>query len=181
MNTLRISSLKVLFNYLKFDSNSYSLGGNSIVLTFILVPKYRINFWLRINEYLYSKNGFKLVRLLIRNKLMVKYGIDIPSNVIIGKGLKIIHFPSIIVHENVIIGENCRINNNVNVGSIGNGKVGFPVIGNNVTIGASSKLLGDIKVGDNVLIGALSLVNKDIPDNSIVYGIPCKIKERKNN
>ena len=50
-------------------------------------------------------------------------------------------------------------------------------IGNNVQIGANSIVLPGVTIGNNVIIGALSLVNKDIPDNSVAYGSPIKIKE----
>ena len=53
-------------------------------------------------------------------------------------------------------------------------KVGCISIGNNVFIGANSKILYDVKIGDNVVIAAGSIVNKDIEDNSIVAGIPAK-------
>lgn len=53
-------------------------------------------------------------------------------------------------------------------------KVGCISIGNNVFIGANSKILYDVKIGDNVVIAAGSIVNKDIEDNSIVAGIPAR-------
>lgn len=53
-------------------------------------------------------------------------------------------------------------------------KVGCIYIGNNVFIGANSKILYDVKIGNNVIIAAGSIVNKDIEDNSIVAGIPAK-------
>lgn len=53
-------------------------------------------------------------------------------------------------------------------------KVGCILIGSNVFIGANSKILYDVKIGDNVVIAAGSIVNKDIEDNSVVAGIPAK-------
>lgn len=53
-------------------------------------------------------------------------------------------------------------------------KLGCISIGNNVFIGAGSRILGNVRVGNNVIIGADSLVNKDIPDNSVVAGVPAK-------
>jgi len=50
-------------------------------------------------------------------------------------------------------------------------------IGNFVQIGANAVVLPGITIGNNVIIGALSLVNKDIPDNCVAFGIPAKIKE----
>jgi serine O-acetyltransferase len=53
-----------------------------------------------------------------------------------------------------------------------------PVIGNNVDIGAGAKLLGPIKIGDNVIIGANAVVLCDVPANSIAVGVPATIKPR---
>jgi acetyltransferase-like isoleucine patch superfamily enzyme len=54
-------------------------------------------------------------------------------------------------------------------------------IGNNVQIGANSVITKGVTIGNNVIIGALTLVNKDIPDNSFVTGNPMVIKELNND
>ena len=54
-------------------------------------------------------------------------------------------------------------------------KLGCIEVGDNVFIGAGTKILYNVKIGSNVVIGASSLVNKDIPDNSVVAGIPAKV------
>ena len=54
-------------------------------------------------------------------------------------------------------------------------RVGTILIGNNVFIGADSKILYDVQIGNNVIIAAGSIVTKDIPDNSVTAGIPAKI------
>lgn len=53
----------------------------------------------------------------------------------------------------------------------------MPRIGNNVSIGNGAIVVGPISIGDNVIIGAQSYVDKDIPDNSFVIGAPAKIRE----
>ena len=177
-----INSLKKLFEYLKYELTSYGLGRNgSIFITYLICPKYRINVLLRIGEYLFNFKRTKIIRMLIINKLMIKYGIEINSSVHIGKGLKIIHFPGVVIHENVQIGNNFRVHNGVNIGSRGNGTIGIPTIGDNVFVGSGTKIVGDIIIGNNCKIGALSLINKDMPDNSIAYGIPCTIKFNKDD
>ena len=54
-------------------------------------------------------------------------------------------------------------------------KIGCIEIGNNVFIGAGAKILYDVKVGNNVIIAAGTLVNKDVPDNSVVGGVPARV------
>jgi serine O-acetyltransferase len=53
-----------------------------------------------------------------------------------------------------------------------------PVIGDNVDIGSGAKLLGPIRIGNNVLIGANAVVMLDVPDNSIAVGVPAVVKPR---
>ena len=59
-------------------------------------------------------------------------------------------------------------------------KGGYPVIGNNVTIGTNSVVLGEIRIGNNSTIGALSLVIRDVESNVIAAGIPTKIIKMHN-
>ena len=82
----------------------------------------------------------------------------------------------IIISHNAVIGYDCKIFHQV---TIGEGKGGAPIIGNHVLIGAGSKLIGGIKVGDYVKIAAGCVVMQDIPDNSIVLpgANQIKIKE----
>ncbi|HPN66654.1 MAG TPA: serine O-acetyltransferase, partial [Candidatus Omnitrophota bacterium] len=60
------------------------------------------------------------------------------------------------------------------------GWYGGPVIGDGLTMYIGSKILAPVKVGDNVVVGAASLVLEDVPDNKVVVGIPAKII-RDNN
>ncbi|HBV85367.1 MAG TPA: serine O-acetyltransferase [Desulfosporosinus sp.] len=98
-------------------------------------------------------------------------GFTIPRHVF-GPGLSIAHWGSIVVHPDVRVGKNCRIHSAVNIG-VSNEKC--PIIGDNVYIAPGAKLFGGIIIGDNVTIGANAVVNKDVPSNVTVGGIPAKI------
>lgn len=96
----------------------------------------------------------------------------------IGEGLYLGHAFNITVNKNAIIGKNCNINKGVTIGQENRGKrKGAPTIGNEVWIGVNAVVVGNINIGDNVLIAPNSYVNCDIPSNSIVIGNPCRIKE----
>ena len=89
----------------------------------------------------------------------------------IGEGLLIYHGPT-------TIGENVRIGNNVTISGhviIGKRHRGSPVIGNNLHIHAQSTILCPITVGDNAVVGAGSMVLKDVPANTVVAGNPARI------
>lgn len=93
----------------------------------------------------------------------------------IGPGLFIQHgFATIISAES--IGDNCWINQQVSIGYTSS--TGAPRIGDNVTINAGAKVLGDIVVGDNAKVGANAVVIKNVPSDCTVVGVPARIVRR---
>lgn len=121
---------------------------------------------------LYQKNIPILPRLMQQFNLFI-FACDIPRSVKIGKGTIFPHSGlGCVIHSNAIIGENCKIQQNVTIG--GRGQHGRPTIGNNVFIGAGSTIIGGIKIGDNATIGAMTLVLKDVDENETVVGIPAR-------
>jgi serine O-acetyltransferase len=102
----------------------------------------------------------------------LKLGFSIPPNVF-GPGLRIPHFGTIVVHPHAKVGKNCVIQAGVNIGV---NKGGVPVIGDDVYIGPGAKIFGDIKIGNNIAIGANSVVNKSfLESNLTIAGIPARI------
>ena len=90
----------------------------------------------------------------------------------IGGGLYIQHgFATMVAAKE--IGENCWINQQVTIGYNGQGDP--PVIGDNVMITCGAKVLGDIRIGNHVIIGANAVVVRDVPDRCVVGGVPAKI------
>jgi serine O-acetyltransferase len=90
-----------------------------------------------------------------------------------GKNFHIIHPISIVIHPDVLIGNNVGIMHEVTIGT--RGSTGAPRIGNDVFIGAGAKIIGNITIGDNVDIGANAVVLTDVPANSLVVGNPGRI------
>ncbi|WP_199708128.1 serine O-acetyltransferase [Algoriphagus lacus] len=110
------------------------------------------------------------------------YGIQIPHITKIGKGLFIGHYGAIVVSNEAVIGDNCNLAQGSTIGRINKGpRKGAPKIGNRVWIGANAVLVGNISIGDNVLIAPLSFVNFDVPANSMVLGNPAQIIEGKTS
>lgn len=93
----------------------------------------------------------------------------------VGWGVKIHHWGSIVINGNVKVGENLTIYPGVTIGQTAGDKNNVPVIGNNVFIYPNAIIYGKIIVGNNVTILANSVVTHDVPDNTIVGGIPAKI------
>ena len=90
--------------------------------------------------------------------------------------IRLPHPYNIIVNEKSKIGYNCTIFHNVTIGGQREfGSIpGAPIIGNNVIIFPNSVIIGKVSVGDNVIIGAGSIVTKDVPENSVIAGNPAR-------
>lgn len=103
------------------------------------------------------------------------FSVWIPSSSYIGKNFKLGYGGlGIVIHSNTVIGDNVTIAQNVTIGR-NFGDIGVPVIGDDVYIGAGSVVFGEINIGNNVIIGSNSLINKEIPDNTTVVGNPMKV------
>lgn len=115
---------------------------------------------------------YKLLCLRFR----YKYGFQIPLTAKIGDGFYIGHFGTIIINSQAMIGKNCNISPNVVIGQTNKGKrKGAPQIGDEVWIGTGAVIVGQITIGNNVLIAPNSYVNFDVPSNALVVGNPATI------
>jgi serine O-acetyltransferase len=134
----------------------------------------------RIGNWCYRKKVPLIPKLTwIINFLL--FNSHIPFTAKIGKSTKFAYGGiACIIHSRAVIGDNCIIGSNVTVG--GKSKdYEVPVIGNNVYLSTGSKILGGIKIGDGVMVGANAVVVKDVPDRCVVAGVPAKvIKENIN-
>lgn len=117
------------------------------------------------------------LRFLVERFTEITTGISLPAEAQIGKGLRIHHFGGIIVHSHAVIGERCTLYHGVTLGDRG-GWGGAPRVGNRVVIGAGAKLLGEIEVGDDCLIGANAVVRSSVPSGYVAVGIPATIREK---
>lgn len=156
-------------------------GSNYNTLKLIRVLYLDINarfiFLIRLALHLKKKNK-TLMYGIVNKHLITRYGCFIGPNSKIGIGVKFPHPNGIIIGDKTTIGKNCTIFHQVTFGGkvIGDATKGnYPNIGDNVTIFAGAKLIGPIQIGNNSIIGANSVVNKNVPPYSVVGGIPAKI------
>jgi serine O-acetyltransferase len=107
-------------------------------------------------------------------------GVEIHPGAEIGSDFFIDHGSGVVIGETSEIGNNVTMYQGVVLGGVSTDPVKrHPTVGNNVVIGTGAKLLGAIKIGDNVKIGANSVVVNDVPDNSVVVGVPGRIISRE--
>ncbi len=170
-----------MFKNLKADLARFTEGGTSkkhalrILVRGLFSQGFQAIMVYRFFHWFYRRGiPTQPFRFIIERLTEIITGISIPAEAEIGKGLRIHHFGGIIFHPQVKMGEHCTIYQEVTFGDKG-GYGGAPIVGNNVLVGAGAKVLGNITIGDNVVISANSLVTRSIPDNAIVMGVPAKI------
>lgn len=107
-------------------------------------------------------------------RLSLKLGFSIPLNVF-GPGLSIAHYGTIVVNGGAKVGRNCRLHTCVNIGTQAGSSNLAPIIGDNVYIGPGAKLFGPIVIGNDIAIGANSVVTKSFEENHItIVGAPAR-------
>jgi len=143
---------------------------------FFFTPGFKLIFYFRLCKALSGKRFLWPVSILARFlywRSQIRYGIGIPLSVKIGPGFRILHYNCIFIHEDVVIGKNCTISQGVSLGHTLRGKSkGAPRIGDRVYIAPGAKIFGKISIGNDVAVGANSVVTHDVPDLSVVVGIP---------
>ena len=166
-----------MFKYIKeqiklIRKNDPAINSN---LEVFLYPCFKVLIYYRIAHFFYIRKHYFIARFL-SERAKRKTGIEIHPGAIIGNNLFIDHGTGIVIGETTIIKDNVTIYHGVTLGGRGLDKgKRHPTIGNNVIIGCGAKILGNINIGDNVKIGANSVVLKDVIDNATIVGIPGKI------
>lgn len=142
-------------------------------------PGFQAIFLHRFNHMLWNAKIPVLPRLLSHIGRFFT-GIEIHPGAKIGGGFFIDHGMSVVIGETSEIGENVLLYQGVTLGGTGKEKgKRHPTLGNNVVVGAGTKILGAITIGDHVKIGANSVVLHSVPENSIVVGVPGRVIKKK--
>ena len=130
--------------------------------------------WYRVANWLF-RHRIPLLPKFIYYIQYLLFNSSVPASCVVGGGSKFAYGGiAVVIHARVVIGKNCVIGQCVTIG--GRSKhYAVPIIGDNVYIGAGAKILGPVKIGDNSVIGAGAVVLSDVPENSIVVGVPAKV------
>ena len=141
---------------------------------------------LRKAEYFHNckmKGIYKIYYKWIQYRLFraqVKTGICIHMNVF-GPGLSIAHLGPIIINGHAKVGKNCRIHPFTTIGIDGRSSR-VAVVGDNVYLSNGCKLIGDIKIGDGIVIAAGAVVTKSFTEKNVVIGgVPARVISQSGN
>ena len=129
-------------------------------------------------HWLYQHEMFFSARLVSQFSRFLT-GVEIHPGAKLGHGILIDHGSGVVIGETAEVGDNCTIYQGATLGGTGKEKgKRHPTIGNRVVVSSGAKVLGPFKVGDDVKIGAGSVVLKEVPPGCTVVGIPGTIVKR---
>lgn len=172
-----------VFGLIRSDYGKYRRYGGHFLSIVFFTQGFWASFQYRWAHALYVSlrpgplRALLLFPMLCWQKIIeITTGISLPASAQIGPALYIGHFGGIILNADVAIGANCNLSQGVTVGVSGKGEHrGVPIIGDNVYIGPNSVVAGKISIGNDVLIGACSLVISSFPDRAVVSGVPAAV------
>ena len=155
-------------------------AAESKLMIYLTYPHIKALNYHYVAHKLYKRKKHTLARMLAKRARRIT-GIEIHPGAQIGKGLFIDHGMGVVIGETAIIGDRVTIYQGATIGATGNEKTfkRHPTIGSDVIIGSGAKVLGPVTIGDNVKVGANSVVLQDVPSNSTAVGIPAQIKTRR--
>jgi serine O-acetyltransferase len=166
-----------LFDNIREDWRTYDCQLSRQGLWAIVL--YRYGRWRYTIRWRWLRLPFSFLYKLLKPICEVLTGIELPCETTLGRRFRIDHFGGIIISGDAVFGDDCVVRNGVTVGLRHTGFRGSPVLGNRVDIGAGAKILGPIRIGDDVAIGANAVVLTDVPSNSIAVGVPARVLPRK--
>jgi serine O-acetyltransferase len=168
-----------MFDHLREDWRTYDrqLARQGLWVMWV----YRFGRWRYTIRRRWLRLPFSALYKLLKPFSEILTGIELPCEATLGRRFRIDHFGGIVISGDAVFGDDCIVRNGVTVGLRHAGQRGAPIIGNRVDIGAGAKLLGPIRIGDDVAIGANAVVLADVPPNSIAVGVPARICPRKSD
>ena len=136
---------------------------------------------MRLCEYWENQRGpaARLITAIYKarmRRVSERLGFDVGRHSI-GPGFSIAHSGLLVVHPDARIGARCRIHQGVTIGA---GKGGAPVIGDDVFIGPNAVILGGVRIGDRAFIYPSAVVTKDVPDDHSAAGIPATVRPSRH-
>jgi serine O-acetyltransferase len=150
-------------------------AAKSVLEIFLCYPGFHAILVHRLAHRLY-RLGIPLVPRVMSQISRFFTGIEIHPGATIGRRFFIDHGSGVVIGETTEIGDDVLLYQGVTLGGTGNEKgKRHPTIGNRVVVGTGAKVLGNIRIGDNVKVGAGSVVVHPVPDNSTVVGIPGRV------
>ena len=138
----------------------------------LAVIVYRYGGWVRTFRIPVAKQILDAHYQYLYNCIRFKLQIEIPRDTIIGPGLRVDHYGGILMNSQAIIGRNFTASQGLLLGQT---ETGAPVIGDDINCGVGVKIIGNVRLGSCMKIGAGSVVTKSFEGKMIIAGVPAKV------
>lgn len=162
-------------DYYRMTGKKYRAGLNSMVLCFFSHQIRYMKWWRRAKK---CPNPFYK---MILKRYAMRYGLEISTSADIGNGLYLGHPYNITVGAGAKLGDNVNLHKGCTIGRENRGKrEGAPQIGSRVSVGINATIVGNVKIGDDVMIAPNSYVNFDVPSHSVVVGNPGVVHSKEH-
>ncbi len=146
--------------------------GNISSPGFLVIALHRFGNWRMGIKPKILRAPFSLLYKILYGPLALILGIELPYNTRLGRRVRIWHYGGIFIGAHSI-GDDVHLRHNTTIGVLHRGEDDAkPSIGDRVDIGCGAVIAGSIVVGDDVMIGANTVVVKDIPDGATILGVP---------
>ncbi len=179
-----ISTRKELKEWLKYEKSLYRLSRFDIISKSPMYYNWKYVKLLRHSEYYRNSKKkilmpFFFISRLRKNLLGKKINVEIGDNCC-DKGLLIYHSGSIVINGHSKIGKNLKLHGCNCVGNLGDEDLRCPIIGDNVEFGVGAIAIGNIKIGNNIKIGANATCVKSCEEDGItLVGTPAQKINKK--
>jgi serine O-acetyltransferase len=150
-------------------------AARSVVEIFLCYPGFHAILLHRLAHKVYRRHWTLAARVISQFSRAIT-GIEIHPGASIGRRFFIDHGMGVVIGETTEIGDDVLLYQGVTLGGTGKEKgKRHPTLGNHVVVGTGAKVLGNIRIGDHVKIGAGSVVVRPVPNYSTVVGIPGRV------
>lgn len=131
---------------------------------------------------LWSRPGGRLPARVLAQGVRFATGVEIHPGARLGRRFFIDHGMGVVIGETAEVGDDVMLYHGVTLGGRSMHPVKrHPTVGNRVTIGAGARILGPVLIGDDVQVGANSVVVKDVPQGAVATGIPAVVRFPKRD
>ncbi|MDO7867864.1 serine O-acetyltransferase [Nocardioides jiangxiensis] len=143
----------------------------------VVTPQVQVVVLYRIGQAL-ARTPLRPLAFVLRAWGVMISGAEIHPDARIGPGFALMHSSGVVIGGGVVAGRGLRMAQGATLGEPGRGgdpaAWGFPVVGHHVTIGANATVVGPRHLGDGCVVGANSVVTRDVPELTVVGGMPAK-------
>jgi putative colanic acid biosynthesis acetyltransferase WcaB len=163
-----------MYTHFKLILEQDYMASKSCKKALLLIVMFRLLHFCRENRILFILSVPLWVLYKVYAEIMMH--VELSPRTRVGKGLLLPHPFAIVINSNAIIGDHCIIRNCTTIGNKGIAdNAGCPIFGNRVEIGSNCVVIGKISIGDNVVIGAGSVVVKSLESNHTYAGNPVRL------